>query len=612
VDDVAEFLSRHPPFDTLEPERLAEVARAAEPELHRAGTQILERADARSESAYVVRSGAVELVSEGRLLDVVGEGELFGFASILADTPLGFVARASEDALVYRVPAEAIRPVLERPAALSFVARTLTAPPRLLARGEPAAVPQALGRRVSELIRAPPLVCPPDTRIQDAARRMVEAGASSVLVELDGRYGIVTDRDMRTRVIAEGRGPDTALADVMSAPARTVAADRTAAEALLEMLDHGIRHLPVLDAHRRLVGVIDNVDLLAGEHRAPFRIRALIARSPDAAGVAAAAAGLAPATIALHDAGVAAPAISRMIAGVHDSATRRLIELAEEELGPPPAPFAWLATGSFGRREPFPSSDVDCALAWEGAEDPVVRAALLELARRVVDGLAACGLRPDEHGAIASRPLFARSTSGWEAAARAWMDDPDRDRGLMLLSVIVESTPVWGPATAADRLARAFTRSPGREAMLQRMGVAALAERPPIGFLRDFVLESGGVRRRALDIKRRGLLPVEAVARWAALSAGVVAASTPARLEAAGAAGTLSAADAAVLADAFELFCELRMEHQVEQLRAGRVPDDQVEPARFTPLTRGSLKRAFRAVARVQRGLRVQMGLAAR
>ena len=192
------------------------------------------------------------------------------------------------------------------------------------------------------------------------------------------------------------------------------------------------------------------------------------------------------------------------------------------------------------------------------------------------------------------------------------MDDPDRARGLMLLSVIVESTPVWGATTVGERLARAFTQAPGREPTLRRVAVAALAERPPTGFLRDFVLEPGGVRRRALDIKRGGLLPVEALARWAALSAGVVAASTPARLEAAGAAGTLAADDAATLGDAFELFSELRMEHQVERLRAGATPDDLVEPGTLTPLTRGSLKRAFRAVARVQRGLRVHMGLAGR
>ncbi len=111
--------------------------------------------------------------------------------------------------------------------------------------------------------------------------------------------------------------------------------------------------------------------------------------------------------------------------------------------------------------------------------------------------------------------------AGWEAATRGWLREPDRDRGLMLLSVVGESTPVWG-ATGGGGAARRGVRRGARprQETLRRLAVAALVERPPTGFLRDFVLEAGGVRSGALDIKRSGLLPIEALARWAALSAG--------------------------------------------------------------------------------------------
>ncbi len=606
-ESVAAFLRRHPPFDSLEERGVAAVAAAAVAETHRAGSAILDRPLATSDSAYVVRQGAVELLGDGRLLDLIGPGELFGFASILAGEPLGYVARAVEDTLVYRIPAATIRPVLERPAAARFLARALSEP--LLAPA--AAAPQpAAERRVAELIRAPPLVFPPGTPVQEAARAMVAQGATCVLVELGETLGIVTDRDLRTRVLAEGAPLDTPLADVMSAPARTVSAEHRGSDALLEMLDHGIRHLPVLDARRRLIGVLDDVDLLASEHRAPFRLRALVARAPDVAGVAAAVAGLGPAIVALHDAGVRAPAISRMIAGVHDSATRRLIELAIAEHGAPPAPFTWLALGSFGRREPFPSSDVDCAIAWQGGDD--LRTPLQVFAAQVLDGLAACRLHPDANGAIASSALFARSVESWERTTREWIVDPDRNRGLMLLSVVVESAPVWGAPTVADRLARAFAEAPGRDAALRRMAAAALVERPPTGFLRDVVLEPGGRRRGALDIKRRGMLPIESLARWSGLAAGVTTASTDARLAAAEAAGTLEPGDAGRLREAFAFMSALRMEHQVARLRAGQEPDDLIAPSRLTPLTRRSLKEAFRAVVRVQRGIALQLGLSAR
>jgi CBS domain-containing protein len=290
-----------------------------------------------------------------------------------------------------------------------------------------------------------------------------------------------------------------------------------------------------------------------------------------------------------------------------------LIELVHEELGRPPLPYTWLAMGSFGRREPFPSSDVDCALAWQGHDaDRELLDEMTSLAERVLARLAASGFPPDRQGAVASSPLFARSLDGWEAAARSWVDDPDRDRGLTLLSVAVESDAVWGPPGAADRLATAFARAPNRERLLRRLASAALAERPPTGFLRDFVLHSSGERKGVLDIKHGGLLPIESLARWGGLAAGVGAASTSARLRASEATGTLGSEDVSILHDAFELVSALRMEHQVEQLRTGQAPDDLIDPKSLAPLTRRSLKEAFRAVSRVQRGVALRLGFVPR
>ncbi|HEX2414527.1 MAG TPA: putative nucleotidyltransferase substrate binding domain-containing protein [Thermoleophilaceae bacterium] len=611
MHDIAEFLSRHPPFDTLDEETLTSVAQSAEIEFHAAREPVLESAGAMSEFAYVVRRGSVELLIDGRLLDLLGEGEMFGFASLLDHGPLGFVARAAEDTLVYRFPGPAIRPVLERPAAARFIARSMNKGVRLLAGQDAGTQVTGLDRPVGELVRAKALVCTPDTGVKDAASRMVEARVTCVAVDLGDTLGIVTDRDIRERVVAAGAPPETPLSAVMSAPAFTVHADRSGAEALLEMLDHGIRHLPVLDAGRRLVGVLDDVDLLASEHRTPFRLRAQIARAGDPAAVAGAAAELPAVVIALHEADLPALAICRTISGIHDATTRRLLALAHQDLGAPPVPYTWLAMGSFGRREAFPSSDVDCAVAWQGPDDDrELSGRIREVAGRVLEGLAQSGFPPDGHGAVASSPLFARSVSAWEEAARAWVEEPDRDRGLMLLSVMVESDPVWGQTTVAERLFGAFARSGKRRLMLSRLLAGALASRPPTGFLRDFVLHSSGERKGVLDIKHGGLLPIESLARWGGLAAGVTAASTPARLDAARKAGTLTDEDAAVLRDAFELVCELRMEHQVSRLRDGEPPDDLIDPKRLAPLTRTALKEAFRGVRRVQRGLDAQRTLA--
>ena len=137
----------------------------------------------------------------------------------------------------------------------------------------------------------------------------------------------------------------------------------------------------------------------------------------------------------------------------------------------------------------------------------------------------------------------------------------------------------------------------------QLMLSLALAHKPPTGFLRDFVVEDSGEHRGHLDIKRRGLLPVTDIARYASLAAGARAISTPERLRVASTAGVLDTKDARMLSEAFELHSRLRMSHQVEQLRAGVAPNDFIDPETLDPLTRRYLRDAFHAVRALQRKL---------
>lgn len=325
-------------------------------------------------------------------------------------------------------------------------------------------------------------------------------------------------------------------------------------------------------------------------------------------GVVDAARGLAPTVVALHDARVAAADVAGITAVVVDAVTRRLVDLAVAELGPPPAPLTWLALGSQARREAVPSSDVDSALVWLGPEQDASPYAAA-LAARVLDGLARAGFPADEHGAVATNPLFARSYEAWAAAARSWLHDPLQEKAPILVSLVVDARPVWGAGPSVPDVFREARRHPD---LLRLLGRYALAHRPPTGFLRDFVVEHSGARRGRFDLKRGGMVPIVDLARWAGMAAGVTSASTPARLRAAAAAGTLDPDAAAVLEEAFHLVLQLRLAHQVEQLRAGRRPDDLVRPRDLTPVARASLREAFRAVAAVQRRLSGELDLGVR
>jgi len=374
-----------------------------------------------------------------------------------------------------------------------------------------------------------------------------------------------------------------------------------------------VHHIPVLSPAGQVLGVIDDGDLVAAEGRKPLLLRRAIALADSPAELAAAVAGLDPAIIALHDARVTAEQLTAVRSVVLDALTRRLVELAVRDAGPPPVPFTWFALGSLARREVVPSSDVDSALAWDSAEDGDDSEAagyVGRVTRAVDEGLRACGMSPDEHGASAANPIFARSLASWHRAARSLSEDPTQEKALILVSVMADSRPVWSTGGAAGGLweARPYPDHPDLLRMLARF---ALSFRPPTGFLRDFVVEHSGERRGQLDLKHGGMIPIVDLARWAGMAAGVANASTLERLRAAEAAGTMDSAEAHTLIDAFGFIFSLRLDHQVEQLRRGEAPDD-FAPKALNPLARSYLREAFRAVASVQANLAAELSLGVR
>lgn len=603
MEDIAGFLGSHPPFDAVDADELARLAAVTETEVAPRGAAIFAQGAGPVESVWMVRSGSVEVIHDGRVLDLLGPGELFGQGSMISGLPTGFEARAAQDTVCYRIPADVIRPLLARPDVLQFVARSI------VNRTVPAAALPEEQVRVATLIRTPPLLCQGTEPIREAARRMTEEGASAALVPLPGSFGIVTDRDLRRRVIVPGLSPDAPVSSIMTAPAFTVTADRLGGDVLLDMLERNVHHIPVLSAAGQVLGVVDDGDLVAAEGRKPLLLRRAIALAESPAELATAAAGLNPVIIALHDARVTAEQVTAVRSVVLDALTRRLVELAVRDAGPPPVPFTWFALGSLARREAAPSSDVDSALAWDGTVPGDAAGYFGRVTRAVDEGLRACGISPDVHGASAANPIFARSRASWRRAARSLSEDPTQDKALILVSVLADSRPVW--SSGGDTAGGLWEGQPTPE-LLRLLARFALSFRPPTGFLRDFVVEHSGERRGQLDLKHGGMIPIVDLARWAGMAAGMASASTRERLRAAEAAGTMDSAEAQTLTEAFGFIFSLRLDHQVEQLRRGSVPDDFIDPKTLNPLARSYLREAFRAVASVQANLSAELSLGVR
>ena len=550
------------------------MAARTEIEYFEADRTIFRQGEGPPDAMWVVRTGAVELLDKGRVLDLLGPGEPFGHPWMLSGLPTGWEARARESSLCYRLAADDVIPQLADPAGLRSVARTLMDRPR--PGGAPTSRAGSLDdghETARSLLRKQPVVCEPNVSLREAAARMEDEGVSSIVVDLgDGELGIVTDRDLRSKVVAAGRSPEISVGEVMSVPVFTAAAEQTSAELMLTMIDRGIRHVPVVSGSGELLGVATDVDLLAAETRTPIMLRRTIADATDVATLRETSAQVNSTLMAMHDAGVAATRISEILSVIVDALVRRVIELTIASVGPLPAGLGWLSLGSFGRREAVPSSDLDSGMVWADSPDADVAGYMRRIGGQVIDELATMGWQPDAHGVSATSAMSASSMEEWRRSIASWVEGPTLEPALVAISIVLDARTIYGPERGLDVPALLREVHP-RPELLRLMLRLALARKPPTGFLRNIVVEHSGEHAGQFDIKRGGLLPVVNLARYAALAAEATTTSTVDRLSAGAEAGILDATDAATLEEAFDLFSELRLEHQLRlSSRPGRTP----------------------------------------
>jgi CBS domain-containing protein len=456
------------------------------------------------------------------------------------------------------------------------------------------------------LIRREPVTCAPDRPLREVARLMSEENVNSMIVRAEnGELGIVTDGDLRSRVVAEGMSVDAPVGEVVSGPLTTVGADEAGADVMLAMLDKDVRHVGVLSPRGELLGVLGGIDLVAAEARTPFALRHEIARARDKEELSEAAERLRSTVVALHTTKLPPQQIGRVISVVADALIRRMIELAIESKGTAPAEFTWLALGSHGRRETVPSSDVDSGMAWEDESEQVSSEGVVGYMRTIAGDVEDCirvvGWRLDPHGVTASSEFSASSMDTWRRAIGNWLQNPGDEKVLIASSILLDGRTVYGPAELDPR---AILLEPeNRAALLPSMLRLALAQKVPTGFRGNISVEDSGEHSGTFDIKHGGLLPVVDTARFAALKAGAKVTATIERLRAASELGAIEPAHARTLEEAYDLFTTVRLEYQIQQLARGDEPSDHVDPNELSELTRRYLRDAFREVSAVQKSL---------
>jgi CBS domain-containing protein len=621
VREIRDHMGRFPPFDTLSDDLLDEVAASVEIAYHRAGSQIYNMGDPIDALPYV-RSGAVEVYRHsGELHDRLGEGDIFGQFALLRNRRVRFPVKAIEDTLLYLIPAAMFdRLCSEDENFADFVELSGSRLKSTVEQNERSN--DMMVTRVRRLITRLPVMIEESATVQEAAQLMTEHDVSSVLLlapaddesskrvfsDNDGRRwrlsGMVTDKDLRERIVAQGRSADTRLSEISHGQLITIQSDESVYEAMLTMLRNNIQRLPVMH-RRRPVGVVHLTDIVRYETNSSAylvssifnrtTVKALTRLTPDIRG----------AFVRLVDEGATSQMIGAAMSGIGRSLMRRLIELAEQELGPPPVPYCFMVHGSLARNDQSVITDQDNAIVLHDAfERERHDAYFRELAGRVSDGLDACGYPYCKGGVMATNDQWRQPLTQWKRYFEEWISKPD-PRRLLHSSIFFDLDAVYGEEHFAEELqdlvARRAKASPLFLAALARN---ALSRTPPLGIFRSFVMEKDGKHDNAINIKRRGIGPLNDVIRVHALAAGSRLQSSFERLDDIDREGILPAGQVDRLRYALEFISIMRMRHQAYEIKHDQPPDNSIEPDFVSAADRHNLKDAFQVLSNAQNYLR--------
>ena len=449
-------------------------------------------------------------------------------------------------------------------------------------------------RRVDDVMSTPLLMVGAEATLREAAAMMTERRIGAVLIGKTGApaEGIITERDVM-RATASG-AVAISVREVMSAPVQSIGAGEPLYRALGRMDRGGFRHLCVVDAGGRPVGMLSQRDLLRHRARASLALGDDVARADDAVGLAAAFSKVAEVAERLVAEGVAAVEVARMVSGEARALTARAAEIAQQRLAaagrPAPAEWCVFVLGSAGRSESLLSLDQDNALIHVGERHD--DAWFAEFGAALASLLDEAGLPRCKGGVMAANAEWRGTRAEWGQRIAEWLRRA-RPQDLLNVDIFFDLMPAAGDAA----LARELHASAVAAAARSRTFLALLAESvgnmsPSIGLFGTLRTEAGRI-----DLKRGALLPLVGLARTLALRAGSLELSTPGRLQAASAADRIPAADVALLTEVHADLLDLVLKQQLADLARGIRPSSRVE---IQPLGRARARQLARQLRRLE------------
>ncbi|WP_300559292.1 DUF294 nucleotidyltransferase-like domain-containing protein [Limnohabitans sp. Rim8] len=290
-----------------------------------------------------------------------------------------------------------------------------------------------------------------------------------------------------------------------------------------------------------------------------------------------------------------------IITAITDALTCRLIALTEAELGPPPVPYVWVAAGSQGRCEQTAKSDQDNCMVLDDAYEPLLHGNYFKtLARRVCDGLAACGYIHCPGEMMAMTDTWRQPLHVWRRYFQRWTENPE-PKALMLITVFFDLRAVHGQLELLQALRQdVLAHTPQKSLFLAHVVNNAQKQRPPLNLFGQIASSHSGAHAGTVDLKNHAITPIVDLARICALEGGLLEVNTQDRIEKASKMGELSEPSARDLRDAFEFVSRLRIAHQTHCMQRGLEPDNHLHLQELSNFERDHLRDAFSVIQSLQ------------
>ncbi len=626
---VLDFLGNCLPFNQLPAEDLHRLANQAVIDFFPKGTLIFEQDATEVRHLYLIQKGGVRLFlkdqsGEISLKDFRGEGEYFGALPIIQNTLANLNVETVEDTFCFLIAKEAfVDLIASRPVVAQHYLRSLSDKLVRTAYAElrqHKVMPRTEGSlylfnaKVGDIVKDRLHTINAEETVQEAAALMSRNHIGSLLVrdQAEEIIGIVTDKDLRTQVVAQGLDYRTPVRQIMTFPVRTIASHAVCFDALLKMMGNRIHHLGV-ERQGKIVGVITTHDVMVLQGHSPISIFREITAQRRIEDLYPLARRLPQVVRSLIEDGAKANNITRMITLLNDHILDRILGLLTEEMGPAPARFCWLLMGSEGRREQTFKTDQDNALIYANPENDAARKAcedyFKKFSENAIEHLVQCGYPRCPGNMMASNPKWCRPYKTWQGYFDNWIETPEPQE-VLHATIFFDFRGSFGDPSLAARLRRHLAeRAASRDIFLLYLAKDCLESRPPLSFFRNFIVEKDGEHKNQLDLTSRGLVPFVDFARVMALRHGVQESNTLERLLVLHQAEHLSKELYTETVEAYEFLMQLRLVHQLRLLEEGKPPNNHINPGELTDLEKKALKEAFAVIHRLQNFLRYEFRL---